>query len=161
MNRRKALKQKSIDYLGGKCKICGYNKCHRALTFHHRNPQTKMFSITNAFTSTGGASSKWIILKAELDKCDLLCQNCHSELHDKEDIQSILRTKQRKISNEIKNRFNGWPPINEVIEMVTNSSFRAAGKKLGISDTAIRKFLKRNNINPKDVRSIKNNGFRY
>jgi hypothetical protein len=68
-------KQKSIDYLGGKCKICGYNKCNAALQFHHKNPAEKDFTISMA-TSWGFEK-----IKSELDKCVLLCANCHAEVH--------------------------------------------------------------------------------
>ncbi len=70
------LKQKAVDYLGGKCIRCGYDKSLRALTFHHRNPAQKSFSIAKK------KCLKWETLKPELDKCDLLCANCHAEQHD-------------------------------------------------------------------------------
>ena len=43
----KLRKQQAIDYLGSKCKICGYNKCAAALEFHH-NTKIKNFEITKA-----------------------------------------------------------------------------------------------------------------
>lgn len=64
-----------IQYLGGKCIKCGYNKCSRALCFHHRDPSSKTFTIS------GNYCRSWDSLKAELDKCDLLCSNCHNEIH--------------------------------------------------------------------------------
>lgn len=72
---RKALKTKAIAYLGGSCQICGYNKCIDALVFHHRDATSKSFTI-----------SKWLTLsfekiQQELNKCDLLCANCHAEIH--------------------------------------------------------------------------------
>lgn len=73
---RANLKLLAIEYKGGKCIICGYNKCARALQFHHIDPNEKEFNIsmTTAFTLERN--------KAELDKCVLLCANCHSEIHD-------------------------------------------------------------------------------
>lgn len=73
---RRKLKLKAIKYLGGKCIKCGYNKCVDALDFHHRSPIDKDFSIS-------GSVRKWEIIKAELDKCDLLCSNCHREEHSR------------------------------------------------------------------------------
>ena len=63
---------------GGKCQICGYNKCERALSFHHRDPSQKLFglSLNNLW------SKEMSILIEELNKCDLLCMNCHAELED-------------------------------------------------------------------------------
>lgn len=79
VNRRRfEVKRRALEYLGGKCKTCGYNKCSRALSFHHRDPKTKLFEIS------GGHARKWESVEQELDKCDLLCQNCHCELHDAE-----------------------------------------------------------------------------
>lgn len=69
------IKKKAVEYKGGKCQICGYNKCMRALTFHHIDPKTKSFGISGAYKS-------WERLKPELDKCILVCQNCHAEIHD-------------------------------------------------------------------------------
>lgn len=44
--RRKEICQMFIDYKGGKCQICGYNKCIRALDFHHRDPEKKDFGLS-------------------------------------------------------------------------------------------------------------------
>jgi len=59
-----------------KCSECGYDKSRAALEFHHLDPTKKDFSI----------SSRWTIshdkLKEEIDKCIMLCANCHRELHE-------------------------------------------------------------------------------
>jgi|SRR5882724_3983328 len=71
---RNLLKQKAVQYKGGKCQICGYDKYVGALTFHHVNPKEKEFQISqmdNNFNS----------IKLELDKCLLACANCHAEIH--------------------------------------------------------------------------------
>lgn len=74
--RLQKFKQKCLLYKGGKCTICGYNKCVAALHFHHRNPEVKNFNICSY------QFHKWnSIIEAELDKCDLLCANCHIEQH--------------------------------------------------------------------------------
>lgn len=75
--RRKDLMQKAIEYKGGKCISCGYKKCSRALNFHHLNPKTKSFGI-----SARGITRAWAKVQEELDKCVLLCANCHAEVHD-------------------------------------------------------------------------------
>ncbi|MGI8669633.1 MAG: hypothetical protein ACR2J3_07260 [Aridibacter sp.] len=72
--RRRKIKRKAVEYKGGKCQKCGYNKCVGAMDFHHINPDEKDFTIS-------GNSGKWEKIKKELDKCDLLCKNCHAELH--------------------------------------------------------------------------------
>jgi len=78
-NSRQNLKDKSIEYKGGKCKICGYDKCNRSMDFHHRDPNEKDFGIGSYKVLS------WDKIKKELDKCDLLCRNCHGELHEKLD----------------------------------------------------------------------------
>ena len=76
MDWRRRMKLKAVAYLGGKCIRCGYNRCIRALSFHHRNPQEKLFGIAKP------NPTKWVIIQAELDKCDLLCSNCHAEVEE-------------------------------------------------------------------------------
>ena len=74
--RRKKVRQMAIDYKGGRCENCGYDRCAEALEFHHRDSSGKDFSISNK-----GYTRSWIRVKEELDKCDLLCANCHREIH--------------------------------------------------------------------------------
>ena len=71
---RKRTKQKFVEYLGGKCCRCGYGKCIESLQFHHKNPDEKDFTIS-------GKSWSFEKLKKEVDKCILLCANCHIEIH--------------------------------------------------------------------------------
>lgn len=74
--KRKKLKIQAIEYKGGCCELCGYNKFVGALDFHHKDPKTKEFSI-----SSKGYTRSWGKVKEELDKCVLLCSNCHREIH--------------------------------------------------------------------------------
>lgn len=74
--RQQVIKQKCLNYKGNKCEVCGYNKSTRALHFHHNNPQTKDFTLGQY------RGRSWKATKAELDKCMLVCANCHAELHD-------------------------------------------------------------------------------
>ena len=73
--RRRALKQKAIDYKGGKCVCCGYDKHAGVLDFHHVNPAEKEFSI-----GARGYTRSWEKIKQELHKCILVCANCHREI---------------------------------------------------------------------------------
>ncbi len=73
--RRKVLKEKSVQYKGGKCELCGYNKCVEALDFHHLDPMTKKFGIGHK-----GYTRSWQEIQNELDKCILVCANCHREI---------------------------------------------------------------------------------
>lgn len=74
--RRKKLKSMAIEYKGGKCIICGYKKFVGALDFHHIDGKSKSFDL-----STKGLTRSWEKTKAEIDKCILVCANCHREIH--------------------------------------------------------------------------------
>jgi hypothetical protein len=74
--RQSKFKQDCLDYAGGKCIICGYNKCPAALEFHHRDPSSKKYSVVKMWTKGFKQEAK-----DEIDKCDLLCANCHRETH--------------------------------------------------------------------------------
>jgi 5-methylcytosine-specific restriction endonuclease McrA len=73
--RRRKVKAMSIEYKGGQCQTCGYKKYQGALELHHRNPKDKSFGIGDK-----GYTRSWEKVKAELDKCILLCANCHREV---------------------------------------------------------------------------------
>lgn len=73
--RRRRIKQFAIDYRGGKCMVCGYSRCVGALDLHHIG--NKKFNF-----STDAYLHDWKTIKKELDKCVLLCSNCHRELHN-------------------------------------------------------------------------------
>lgn len=76
--RRQKTKLKCIDYKGGKCAICGYNKHPCALDFHHIDETTKEHDITKLIRN-----NNWEEIVKELSKCILVCSNCHRELHFK------------------------------------------------------------------------------
>jgi predicted HNH restriction endonuclease len=66
---------KAIDYLGGKCSECGYNKYYGAIDIHHTDPSKKDAN----FRYMRGWS--WKRIEAELQDCVALCRNCHTETH--------------------------------------------------------------------------------
>ena len=67
-----------VEAFGGKCGICGYNKCNASLALHHINPAEKEFS----FSKVRANPKSWDKIVIELRKCAMLCHNCHSEVHD-------------------------------------------------------------------------------
>jgi predicted HNH restriction endonuclease len=68
-------KDKAIEYLGGKCKDCG-GVFHRSVyDFHHLDESQKELALSK------GRFMSWDKYKAELDKCVLLCSNCHRIRH--------------------------------------------------------------------------------
>ena len=75
LDRQRLFKKKAIEYKGGKCCLCEYNICEGALEFHHLDPSIKEFGLAAGKLRTFEKSKK------ELDKCVLVCANCHREIH--------------------------------------------------------------------------------
>lgn len=88
--RRKQL----IEMSGGKCRICGYDKCSSALHFHHRDRKDKKFGLCVANLS----SKNWNDILNEWEKCDLVCSNCHCEIE--EEILSSKDSRYQKMKRE-------------------------------------------------------------
>jgi hypothetical protein len=72
---RRTVKATLIAEAGGRCAICGYDRCPAALHFHHVDPATKAFGLAH-----GGWSRSLESARAEAAKCVLLCGNCHAEV---------------------------------------------------------------------------------
>ena len=73
--RRRKIKLLAIEYKGGKCQICSYNKYPGGLDLHHIDRKSKSFGIGDK-----GYTRSWEKVRTELDKCVLVCANCHREL---------------------------------------------------------------------------------
>jgi hypothetical protein len=74
--RREKVRLMAVEYKGGRCQVCGYSRCLEALEFHHLDPTRKDFGISHK-----GYTRSWEKVKEEVDKCTLLCANCHREFH--------------------------------------------------------------------------------
>jgi transposase len=72
---RRRVKRRLVTEAGGRCALCGYNRCVAALQFHHRDPGQKAFAL-----SRQGATRSFAEARAEAAKCVLLCANCHAEV---------------------------------------------------------------------------------
>ncbi len=77
IERMRKFKAQMIEYKGGCCVRCGYNKYQGALDFHHLDPSQKDFNPSNLRRYSFDEK-----VKVELDKCILVCANCHREIHD-------------------------------------------------------------------------------
>ncbi len=176
--RRFAKKLKAIEYLGGKCKMCGYSKCPGALEFDHIDPTRKEFSISGKHGLT------WSKIQTELDKCQLLCANCHREKHyyeaSVEKIEESIEKQftETKTCKKCDKTFEAylrkgqtycsyacsatpkilWPAVEILVERIKATSYTNVASELGVADNAVRKHLKKFGIDPKSIRSIKNNG---
>lgn len=83
--RRFRAKAAAIKYLGEECTKCGWQGNQAALQFHHKNSNKKDFIIGNV------ANKSWDIIKKELEKCILLCANCHTILHSTKNEEKFLK----------------------------------------------------------------------
>ena len=79
--RRAKNKARCVEYMGTVCKHCGTSD---KLHYHHVDPSTKEFNVGREL------NRKWKVLKAELDKCIVLCASCHSKHHAKEQANEQL-----------------------------------------------------------------------
>ncbi len=60
-----------------KCENCGYDKCIGALDFHHKKDKT--FGINQALSRKISVTPQELL--TEVDKCAILCRNCHRGEH--------------------------------------------------------------------------------
>jgi 5-methylcytosine-specific restriction endonuclease McrA len=72
--RKQAVKRILVEEAGGCCAICGYDRCVVNLVFHHVDPREKSFGLSMNTTKSLAA------YRAEVEKCVLLCANCHGEV---------------------------------------------------------------------------------
>jgi transposase len=73
--RRRDVKATLVGEAGGRCQVCGYERCIGALQFHHIDPREKRFHI-----ALGGVARSLERARSEARKCVLLCANCHAEV---------------------------------------------------------------------------------
>ncbi len=148
---RNKTKQQAIDYKGGKCSVCDYNKCLGALHFHHVHPEEKKFTIASY------GFNKFDSLVEELDKCILVCSNCHSEIHaGLIDAVEIYNNQNNIFPKYIKQEVESKPhkikepvtrpskrPEKELLEkLVWEMSCVKIGEMFGVSDNAVNKWCK-------------------
>jgi hypothetical protein len=78
--RRRNYARKFVDNLkgerGGRCEVCSYDKCLAALEWHHRDPKEKDGAVLEL-----ARTSSYKRARKESEKCDLVCANCHREIH--------------------------------------------------------------------------------
>jgi len=81
---RRRTKEWAVEIKGGKCERCGYVGHQAAFDFHHKDPATKEFGFGSGNTYAKG---RWLV---ELEKCHLLCRNCHSTVHTTNDPEWVI-----------------------------------------------------------------------
>ena len=117
IDKRRRNKIKLVEYKGGKCEICGYDKCIDALEFHHLDPEEKEYGLSN------GNTSSFEKMKSEADKCILVCANCHRELHAKQR-EEVRKEKEEKLlsrANEFYQTHHGARKDSRFIQTIFSS----------------------------------------
>lgn len=172
---RNLRKEEMVYVMGDKCQLCGYNKCIKALEFHHIDPKEKDFTFNKA------KSKSWEVTNLELQKCILVCANCHREIHDNLEVFSLKSSYNPERAKEITNRihclknhqntycsncgaiisskaklcpkcFNetrrivSRPERNILKQEIRTTPFLQIGKKYGVTDNAVRKWCKFYNL---------------
>jgi hypothetical protein len=158
--RRK--KRLAVERFGGKCCICGYSKCLNALEFHHVDKEAKQESAAYVIMRWS-----WDRAKVELEKCILVCANCHREIHYNgfdEDLQVYVKNWITKICPTCKKEFDtkshahmyccdtcskvarrktSRPSKRDLKRLLERkTSWTHMGKMFGVSDNAVRKWAK-------------------
>lgn len=165
MRSQRRKKQHAVDVFGGECCMCGYNKCVEALEFHHLDKNEKEESPSTAIL-------RWSFERAkkELDKCILVCANCHREIHaaNKEqkplDLQQYYKPWLKKTCECCSNTFEtklenqkycssscfglsqrkATRPTKEVLEeLIKTNTWVQLGRMFKVSDNAVRKWAKK------------------
>ena len=167
-SRLKDRKRKALELLGKKCQICGYNKNMSALDFHHLDPSKKEYGWSQfkkyKWENVIKELKKCIILckncHAEIHSPSntlLEVQNCHNNrldisLKPKEIIltgkcpncnKEVYGTKYCSVEcvSEARRKIKR-PDKKQLLKDVEELGYSGTGRKYGVSDNAIRKWLK-------------------
>lgn len=144
---RVKTKKRMINSFGGKCGICGYNKCIYALDFHHLDPNEKEFGMGEII----GKPISWDKISNELRKCICVCSNCHREIHSGiTKIPDNVKRFDEKYNKEYKNKreifstrkVKNRPSKEQLLKEVKMLGYCGTGRKYGVSDNTIRRWLK-------------------
>lgn len=162
MRTQRRKKMLAVERFGGKCQRCGYDRCIDALEFHHVDESTKEIEPSYAIMRWS-----WDRAVKELEKCVLICSNCHREVHAKNmlvEMKSLIRpwlTKQciqcnrefqtkdyehkccSLVCNSILKRKVVRPSKSELEKMIKSTSWTEIGRVFGVSDNAVRKWARK------------------
>lgn len=165
---RVTTKERMVESMGGRCVVCGYNKCNDALEFHHLESDKKDFGFGGLRSNIKG----WKKIIEELRKCVLLCSNCHKEVHSSrcdtevpkdaarfneeyadykvmeklktycpicgKEKPSYNKTCSRKCSGKSKGKVD-WENIDVVELLKEHKTYTAVGDILGVSGASVKK----------------------
>lgn len=139
LNIHQLRKIKALQYKKQKCcSRCGYSKCNDALDLHHVNPSLKVFEFRRArFSPTNDIPEK---VKNELDKCIVLCSNCHAKEHSQYD--STLKS-----NNDHAIRDKRIIPVEKILQLKSDN-YRLVDicKALDLPKSTVSTVLKKNGV---------------
>ena len=174
-NHVKKRKKDLISLFGGRCCICGFDAFQEALEFHHVDPSTKSFGLTDSNAITKALEKQL----EEARKCVLLCANCHRGVHagylelpsnaeiffNEERAQELIEEKQRKIYRcercgaeithkaklcvecaSLASRKVDRPSRDELKALIREKPFTHIAKEYSVTDNAIRKWCETYNL---------------
>lgn len=176
LKHQHSTKERVISVMGGKCQLCGYDKCAKALELHHIDPSQK-----DSVISGNLLNNSWDKLCDELRKCILVCANCHREIHsglyNGELISSFnedIATKFSKLIADLKTKhlryckncgkvissrsvycadcsLSEWsvpnkPTREELKNLIRSTQFTTIAKKYCVTDNAVRKWCVKYNL---------------
>lgn len=158
--RRHALKQALVEELGGKCSVCGYAGTYIGFDFDHVGP--KKVAVSSAISNCNLSA-----VRAELERCQLLCATCHRIKHSRQDKKFIqfVNAYSFRLTPELRscvdcgvkitNRATrchkcastreriAWPPDDDLLQMVEETNIHQVSKRLGVAYNSLKKKLKR------------------
>lgn len=143
LDDRQISKRIYLSYKNNSCEECGYDKCQASLTFHHLDPSVKEIQFANLNERLNSLDDLSSVIKQELDKCSLLCNNCHREKHIdfdfyKEHMDLILN------KSENLKELSPAVDVNLVIEMYKSGKRQfEIRKQLGVAKSTISGILKK------------------
>jgi len=166
-------KRTLVDYFGGKCQLCDYSRCYGALDFHHLDPSTKKFGlgeggITHSLKECIKEAAKCALVCSnchrEIHSGLAAVSSNHLQkekatkfldtIRKKEEVtkQSKLcacgtrkfQTSKRcsKCANKAREKIQ-WPDTDVLLKMVNETSKCAVAKTLVVSESAVRKHIKK------------------
>lgn len=174
-NHVKKRKKDLSSLFGGRCCICGFDAFQEALEFHHIDPSTKTFGLTDSNAVTKALEKQL----EEARKCVLLCANCHRGVHagylelpsnaevffNEERAQELIEEKQRKIYRcercgaeithkarlcvecaSLASRKVDRPSRDELKALIREKPFTHIAKEYSVTDNAIRKWCETYNL---------------
>ena len=133
------------------CDHCGYKDHPAALQFHHIDPKTKTFNIGSNYHLPID------IVQQEIDKCIILCANCHKiehSIHSYKNAKNIKPTKKRQktgkiiipVSTYVKRGRKRCSMPENLEQQLWEKPAEAIAKEIGISGTYLSRYCKKNKI---------------